>query len=73
MCPVESCAGGVARLSSHYVSDPSPSPSHVLFAEGEKMLIGDGLGLEHSWDPSDVFRVEGELFLGLTFGLPLAF
>ena len=43
--PSLACAGDVAWLSSHHMSDPSPSSSHddgahaVLVAAGEKMLI----------------------------------
>ena len=53
-CPVESFTRDVVRLSSHHVSDPSPSPLFndgvhaVLVATGEKMLIGDGLGPEQA-------------------------
>ena len=53
-CPVKGCAGDVAWVSSHHMSDPSPSPSHddgahaVLVAAGEKMLVEDGLGPEYS-------------------------
>ena len=51
-CPVKGCAGDVAWLSSHHMSNPSPSSSHddgahaVLVAVGE-MLVGDGLGPEY--------------------------
>ena len=50
---MKGCAGDVAWLSTHHMSDPSPSPSHddgahaVLVAAGEKILVGDGLGLEY--------------------------
>ena len=53
-CPVKGCAGDVAWLSPHHMSDPSLSPSHgdgthaILVAAGEKLLVGDGLGLEYS-------------------------
>ena len=53
-CPVKGCAGDVAWLSSHHMSDPSPLPLHndgahaVLVAAGEKMSVGDGLGPEYS-------------------------
>ena len=59
-----------AGLSSHYVSDPSPSPLHndcvhaVLVVTGEKILVGDGLGPEHA------FGVEGEQFIEVTFSHP---
>ena len=64
-------AGDVARLSSHHMSDPSPSPSHddgahaVLFLAGEKILVGDGLGQECS--------VEGGKFVEVAFSHPPAF
>ena len=53
-CPVKGCAGDVAWLSSHLMSDPSQSSLHddrayaVLVAAGEKMLVGDGFGPEYS-------------------------
>ena len=59
-CPVEGCVGDVALLSSHYISDPSPLPSHddgvhaVLVTASKKMLVGDGLGPEYSEDSSKV-------------------
>ena len=52
--PVKGSAGDVAWLSSHHMSDPSPSPSHdygahaVLVSSGEKMSVGDGLGPDYS-------------------------
>ena len=51
---MESCATDIIWLSSHHVSDPSPSPLHddgfhaALVAVGEKILIGDGLGSEYA-------------------------
>ena len=67
--PVKGCAGDVAWMSSHHMSDPSPSPSHedgahaVLVAAGEKMLVGDCLGPEYS----KVLSVEGGQFVQVTF------
>ena len=63
--PVKVCAGDIAWLSSHHMSDPSPSPSHddgahaVFVAAGEKMLVRDGFGQEHSQDSSKALCVEG--------------
>ena len=57
-CSEKGCAEDVAWLSSHHMSDLSPSPSHddcahaVLVVAGEKMLVGDGLGPEYSQDSS---------------------
>ena len=71
-CPVKGCAGDVACLSSHHMSDSSPSPSHdggahaVLVASGE-MLVGDGLGPEYSDNSNKVLDVEGEQFLEVAF------
>ena len=51
---MKGCAGDVAWLSPHHMSDPSLSPSHgdgthaILVAAGEKMLVGDDLGPEYS-------------------------
>ena len=67
--PVKVCAGDVAWLSSHHMSDPSPSPSHddgahaVLVAAGEKMLVRDGFGPEYSHDSSKALCVEGRQFV----------
>ena len=78
-CPVKGCADDVAWLSSHHMSDPSPSPLHddgahaVLVAAGEKKLVGDGLGPEYSQDPSKVLGVEGGQFVKVSFSHPPAF
>ena len=59
-CPVK---GDVAWLSSHHMSDPSPSHDDgahaVLVAVGEKVLVGDGLGPEYSQDSSKALGMEG--------------
>lgn len=68
-CPVQGCAGNVARLSSHHMSDPSPSPSYdngthaVLLAAGEKMFVGDGLGQNVSRILLRFLGVEGGQFV----------
>ena len=79
-CPVKGCADDVAWLSSHHMSDPSPSPSHddgahaVLVAAGEKMLVGNSLGPEFSKDHScKVLGVEGGQFVEVTFSHPSVF
>ena len=52
-CPVKDCAGNVAWLSPHHMSDPSPLPLYddgahaVLVVAGKKMLVGDGLRPEY--------------------------
>ena len=72
-------AGDVAWLSSHHMSDPSPSPlrddgAHaVLVAAGEKMLVGDGLGPGYSQDSSKVLGMEDEEFVEVVFSHPTAF
>ena len=74
-CPVKGCAGDVAWLSSHHMSDPSASPLQydgayaVLVAAGE-MLVGDGLGPGYSQDSSMVLGVEGGQF---TLSIEVAF
>ena len=79
-CPVKGCAGDVAWLSSHRISDPSGSPSQydgayaVLVAAGE-MLVGVGLGPGYSQD-SMVLGVEGGQFtlsIEVAFSYPPAF
>jgi len=78
-CPVKGCAGDVAWLSSHHMSDPSPMPSHddgahaVLMTAGKKMLFGDGLGPEYLQDSSTVLGVEGGQFVEVAFSHPPAF
>ena len=78
-CPVKGCAGDAAWLSSHHMPDPSPSSSHddgahdVLVAASEKMLVGDGLGPEHSQDSSKVLGVEGGQFAEVAFSHPPPF
>ena len=78
-CPVKGCAEDVAWLSSHHMSDLSPSPSHddvahaVSVAAGEKKLVGDGLGPEHSQDYSKVLGVEGGQLVEVAFSHPPAF
>ena len=68
-CPVKGCAGDVTWLSSHHMSNLSPSPSHddgahaVLIAASEKILVGDGLGPEYLQDSSKVLGVEGGQFV----------
>ena len=48
-CPAKGCAGDVALLPSHDMSDPFPSSSHndgthiVLVTASKKFLVGDGL------------------------------
>ena len=48
-CPVKGCAGDVAWLSSHLMSDPSQSSLHddrayaVLVAASEEMLVGENI------------------------------
>ena len=70
--------GDVAWLSSHHMSDQSLWPSHdngahlVLAAEGEKMLVGDGLGPEYSQDSSKVLSVKGGQFVKVAFSHPPA-
>ena len=60
-------------LSSHHKSDPSPLPlrddgTHAVFvAEGEKMLVRDGLGPEYLLDSSKVLGVEGGQFVQVAF------
>ena len=67
--PVKVCAADIAWLSSHHMSDPSPSPSHddgahaVLVAAGEKMLVRDGFRPEYSHDSSKALCVEGRQFV----------
>ena len=57
----------------------SPSPPHddgahaVLVATGEKMLVGDGLGPEYSWDSSKVLGVEGGQLVEVACSHPPAF
>jgi len=57
----------------------SPSPSHddgahaVLAAEGEKMLVEDGLGPEYSQDSSKTPGVEGGQLVEVAFSHPPAF
>ena len=78
-CPVKGCAGDVAWLSSHHMPNPSPSPSAddgahaVLVAAGAKMLVGDGLGPEYSWDSSKVLGVEGGKLVEVACSHPPAF
>ena len=70
---MKGCAGDVAWLSSHHMSNPSPSPSHddgphaVLVAAGEKMLVADGLRPEYSQDSFKVLGVEVGQFFKLAF------
>ena len=67
--PVKGCPGDVAWLSSHHMSDPSPSPSYdngahaVLVDAGEKMFVGDGLRQGYPRDSSKVPGVEGGQFV----------
>ena len=78
-CPVKGCAGDVAWLSSHHMSDPSSLPSHddgvhaVLVAVGEKMLVGDGLGPEYLQDSSKALGVEGGQLVEVAFSHTPAF
>ena len=76
---MKGCAGDVARLSSHHMSNPSPSPSHddgahaVLVTVGAKMLVGDDLGPEYSQDSSNALGVEGGQLVEVAFSHPPAF
>ena len=53
-CPVKGSLGDVALLSTDYMANPVPSPSHkdgsqvVLIAQAKKVLVGDGFGPEYS-------------------------
>ena len=64
-CPAKGCAGDVALLPSHDMSDPFPSSSHndgthiVLVTASKKFLVGDGLRPEYTQDSSKVFGMEG--------------
>ena len=70
---MKGCAGDAAWLSSHHMSNPSPSPSHdddphaVLVSAGEKMLVADGLRPEYSQDSFKVLGVEAGQFFKLAF------
>ena len=76
--PVKGCAGDVAWVSSHHMSDPSPLSSHddgahaVLVAVGE-MLVGDGLGPEYLQHSSKALGVEGGQLVEVAFSHPPAF
>ena len=65
---MKGCAGDVAWLSSHHMSDTYPSPSHddgvhaFLVAVGEKVLVG-GLKPKYSQDSSEVPGVESGQFV----------
>ena len=66
--PVEGSVGDVSWLSSHHMSDQSPSPSHndgthAALAAASEMLVEDGLGPEHFQDSSKVLGVEGGQFV----------
>ena len=70
-------AGDASWLSSHHMSDPSPSHDDgahaVLFAAGEKMLVGDDLRPEYSQDSSKVLSVEGGQLVEVAFSHPPAY
>ena len=75
---MKGCAGDVAWLSSHHMSDPYPSPSHddgvhaSLVAVGEKVLVG-GLKPKYSQDSSEVLGVEDGQFVEVAFSHPPVF
>ena len=71
--PLKGCMGDVTWLSSQHKSDTSPLPlrddgTHAVFvAEGEKMLVRDGLEQEYLLDSSKVLGVEGGQFVLVAF------